>query len=176
MRYPWAVPGRKVVCYAGIGSRDTPVDVLAKMEGIARDLYVMGYTLRSGGAAGADSAFERGAGDMKEIFRASDATPASLELASKYHPAWHRCSEYAKKLHARNGFQVLGRDLFSPSQFVVCWTKDGGPTGGTGQAIRLATAYQIPVFNLFHADAMERMWGMVLTPAPNAPMLPETTE
>lgn len=117
------------------------------MERIATRLRDMGYTLRSGGARGADSAFERGAGGMKEVFRASDATPA-----------WHRCSEYARKLHARNGFQILGRDLFSPSQFVVCWTKDGGPTGGTGQAIRLATAYQVPVFNLFHADAERRLW------------------
>lgn len=147
--------------YAGIGSRETPWGVCVQMEHIATQLKNMGYTLRSGGAQGADSAFERGAGGKKEIFRASDATPASLELASKYHPAWHRCSDYAKKLHARNGFQILGRDLFSPSRFVVCWTKDGGPTGGTGQAIRLATAYQIPVFNLFHADAERRLWDHI---------------
>lgn len=147
--------------YAGIGSRETPCEVLAQMEGIARELFARGYILRSGGAQGADSAFELGAGIQKEIFRASDATPASLELASKYHPAWHRCSDYAKRLHARNGFQILGRDLFSPSRFVVCWTKDGGPTGGTGQAIRLATAYQIPVFNLFHADAERRLWDHI---------------
>lgn len=129
------------------------------MERIATQLRSTGYVLRSGGAQGADLAFERGAGEMKEIFRASDATPASLELASKYHPAWHRCSDYAKRLHARNGFQILGRDLFSPSHFVVCWTRDGGPTGGTGQAIRIATAYRIPVFNLFHTDAESRLWA-----------------
>lgn len=113
---------------------------------------------------GADTAFEKGSMGANEIFRASDANAAALHLASLYHPAWNRCSDYAKKLHARNGFQVLGRDLNSPSDFIVCWTKDGKASGGTGQAIRIATAYQIPVFNLYHADAGTNLWAMLDNP------------
>lgn len=142
--------------YAGVGSRETPSAVCAQMTALARKLARLGWSLRSGGAEGADSAFETGA-QGKQIFRASAATPEAIALAAKYHPAWGRCSPFAKKLHARNGFQVLGPDLMSPSLFVACWTKDGGPTGGTGQALRVAAAYSIPVFNLYFADAERRL-------------------
>ena len=147
--------------YAGIGSRETPDAVLRQMTTIAVWLHQKGFTLRTGGASGADSAFERGSGSKKEIYRPRDATPAAMELASKFHPAWNRCSEYAKNLHARNGFQVLGINLDSPSNFVVCWTKDGKASGGTGQAIRIATHYGIPVFNLHDASAEARMRAVV---------------
>lgn len=46
--------------YAGIGSRNTPEPVLALMQRCATRLEVLGYTLRSGGANGADSSFEAG--------------------------------------------------------------------------------------------------------------------
>lgn len=143
--------------YAGIGSRETPTHILNQMNAIAVWLQGEGFTLRSGGAPGADTAFERGAGVKKEIYRPHHANAAALELASVYHPAWHRCSDYAKKLHARNGFQVLGSDLKSPSEFVCCWTKDGKASGGTGQAIRIAEDRGIPVFNLHDATAEGRL-------------------
>jgi predicted Rossmann fold nucleotide-binding protein DprA/Smf involved in DNA uptake len=46
--------------YAGIGARSTPPQILSVMTRLASKLEGMGYTLRSGGAAGADTAFERG--------------------------------------------------------------------------------------------------------------------
>ena len=33
------------------------------------------------------------------------------EIASRIHPAWHKCGKGARKMHTRNVFQVLG-DLF----------------------------------------------------------------
>ncbi len=62
----------------------------------------------------------------------------------------------AMHLHVRNTFQVLGPNLDDPSDFVVCWTPDGAEkaedtsevTGGTGTAIRIASTYEIPVYNL----------------------------
>ena len=47
----------------------------------------------------------------------------ALVLAGQVHPAWHRCDDYAKRLHARNCMQILGRNLDEPADFVVCWTK-----------------------------------------------------
>lgn len=47
--------------YTGVGSRKTPKDVQAKLTVIAFMLAKLGYTLRSGGAEGADTAFELGA-------------------------------------------------------------------------------------------------------------------
>ena len=55
--------------YAGIGSRKTPKDICELMTRVARYLYFKGYTLRSGAADGADTAFEIGAGQEKLVTR-----------------------------------------------------------------------------------------------------------
>jgi hypothetical protein len=152
--------------YAGIGSRETPANILEAMRYFAAEAAHLGWTLRSGGADGADSAFEFGAGTQKEIWvpwynyngRRSThvCTRAAIELAEQFHPAWDRCSQGARKLHGRNMHILLGENFKSPVDFVLCWTKDGGPTGGTGQAIRAAGKHTIPVYNLFHTDALDR--------------------
>lgn len=69
-------------------------------------------------------------------------------IAQSVHPAWENCDHIAQSLHARNVFQILGRDLSTPSQIVVCWTKAGAVKGGTATAIRVAKLYNIPVWNL----------------------------
>lgn len=146
--------------YAGVGSRETPGHILVEMVSIARKLRERGWTLRSGGAPGADIAFGAGAGkDMRAYlpwpgFNGHDGIsvghlPAFQTEAARHHPAWHRLKPGAKMLHARNVAQVLG---YSPenqySKFVVCWTPGGLGGGGTGQAIRIAKAYNIPVYDL----------------------------
>jgi hypothetical protein len=150
--------------YTGVGSRKTPNNILLLMHDIAYKLCLNYYTLRSGGADGADSAFAAGAGGNKQVFYAWHATQEAMELASKFHPAWNRCSEFAKKLHGRNSFQVLGKDLSNPSEFLICWTPDGCTThagrtiktGGTGTAISIADAYNIPVENLANRDTLDK--------------------
>mgnify|MGYP006307016045 CR=1 FL=1 len=134
--------------YAGIGSRKTPFEVLDKMKNMALALQNVDYILRSGGARGADSAFESGAGDKKEIFTADDATPEAMILTSKYHPNWNACKPYVKKLHARNAMIVLGKNLDKLVDFIICWTPGGTGSGGTGQALRIAKAYGIPIYDL----------------------------
>lgn len=149
--------------YAGIGSRETPKDVRTMMYKIGAAHAKLGLILRSGGAIGADIAFERGCNSVnkakKEIFYATNdkgvivpeyIMQRAIVLAGQVHPAWHRCSYDIKRLHARNCMQILGRNLDEPVDFVVCWTEDGGPTGGTGQAIRLAMANDIPIYNLYN--------------------------
>jgi hypothetical protein len=59
--------------YAGIGARKTPEEVLQVMERAGRILGSRGYTLRSGHAAGADMAFERGALDVPRLLAAMEA-------------------------------------------------------------------------------------------------------
>jgi hypothetical protein len=145
--------------YAGIGSRETPVDKLVLMTKIAHDLSYHGWVLRSGGARGADTAFENGVrGNRKEIWlpwlgfngNRSPWTPRpdAYGMAEFYHPNWAACTKAARDMHARNCHQVLGPDLRTKSAFVVCWTPDGLGSGGTGQAIRVARAHHIPVYDL----------------------------
>jgi hypothetical protein len=150
--------------YAGIGSRETPDNILRQMEDIALYLSERGWCLRSGGAPGADSAFESRA-EQKQIFvpwknfnnkaKAIVAPelprwPTAVEVASRIHPAWDRCSPAAQKLHARNVFQIFGPELRRTDavEFVVCWTKGGKTVGGTATAITLARNNDIEVFNL----------------------------
>ena len=75
-----------------------------------------------------------------------------MKLASEFHPAWDYLSYGARKLHARNGYQVLGEDLKTPVDFVICWTPGGKEQGGTAQAIRIAKFNSIKVFNLAIED------------------------
>ena len=55
---PEYVPGQNNMTYAGIGSRETPIEVLELMTKASTWLGSKGYTLQSGGAIGADMAFE----------------------------------------------------------------------------------------------------------------------
>jgi hypothetical protein len=146
------------------------------MTRIAKALQKRGYILRSGGADGADEAFEVGAGDQKEIylpwrgFNGSDSprhvvTAAAIAKSLEYHPAGQYLKPPVQKIMGRNAYQVLGEDLNSPSEFVVCWTPFGieniQKAGGTGQALRIALDYGIPIFNLREADALEQLKGFI---------------
>ena len=123
-----------------------------------------GYILRSGGADGSDNAFEIGcdrANGKKEIYLPwknfnsnksnliFDDDIEAINIAKKYHPAYNGLSQGAKRLIARDSYQVLGKDLKTPSKYIICYT-DG--TGGTSQALRIAEDIQIniPIFNLYH--------------------------
>jgi len=61
-------------------------------------------------------------------------------------------SKGVQAMMTRNVYQVLGEDLKTPVSFVVCWTPTGDTKGiapgGTGQAMRIAQASNIPVFNI----------------------------
>lgn len=147
--------------YTGIGSRSTPKSVCNSFTEIAKVLHKYGFILRSGYAEGADIAFEKGAYIRKEIYLpwhgfngAPDYHPyyvvnsrKAMEIAAQHHPAWNRCSPAARKLHARNSHQILGLNLNNPSLFVLCWTPEGSGRGGTGQALRIAKNYNIPIFD-----------------------------
>ena len=159
--------------YTGIGSRETPQDVQTLMTSIASALEVKGYILRSGGANGADLAFENGVTNgNKEIylpwkgFNGSDSTKhhvgdLAMLTASKIHPNWGKCSNGAKKLHARNIYQVIGSKMDKPSHFIICWTKDAQIVGGTATAIKYALQQDIQVFNLADPEARKRLEGLV---------------
>ncbi len=150
--------------YTGVGSRETPSEILALMTRIAAFLVRSGFQVSTGDAGGADAAFRRG--DAKAIvYRASDATPMTIAIAKELHPAPQHLGEFPLKLMARNTNQVFGPDLSYRTAFLVCWTPDGCEchrdrqriTGGTGQAISLASFAGRPVFNLRRPDALARL-------------------
>ena len=159
-----------ILTYAGIGARATPSSVLADMTVMARWLArtrvpAAGWHLHSGGAKGADTAFAEGApASQRTLFlpwpgynghRGPDCVALSgselracMDIAADLHPAWDRCSQSVRKLHARNVATLLDRTCDRPVDAVVCWTAGGLVAGGTGMAIRIAGAHGIPVLNL----------------------------
>jgi hypothetical protein len=179
------------IYYAGIGSRETPEDVCRKMFAAGRTMAKLGFILRSGGADGADAAFESGVAkaaselntnleSLAEIylpwkgFRKNQSPlygscKRAILLAKEFHPNWANVSPAGRDFHGRNCYQILGRELDRPSSFVLCWTKDVAITGGTGQALRLAQEYGIPILNFachddeyisdFILEQAERMRG-----------------
>jgi hypothetical protein len=159
--------------YAGIGSRSTPGTILELIRTTAYHLAAHGWTLRSGCAQGADSAFEDGAfeayfanarrpkpelylpwprfeGRRRTVVAREEPQAEAFPIAAQFHPAWDRLSQGARRLHARNVHQVLGRDVTDPqpSRFVLCWTQAASGQGGTGQAIRIAKHYGVEVIDL----------------------------
>lgn len=130
--------------YAGIGSRETPQDVLEKFVAWGRYLAQQGIMLRSGRAKGADTAFENGCilgHGPRELYTANDA---------RGRQDWYLFA-------ASNGPIVLGADLRLPADFVICWTKDGKASGGTGQALRIAEYCGIEIFNFFYSDDEQQL-------------------
>jgi hypothetical protein len=150
--------------YTGIGSRSTPLDIQTLMTKIAIALAKDNWILRSGGAEGADGAFEAGA-LYKRIYLPWDGfnnkmvdnysyvvPPYEEEMVYDYHPSPNNLSRAGLKLMSRNSYQVLGDDLDSASAFLVCWTSGGKLSGGTAQALRIASDYKVPIYNLFYED------------------------
>lgn len=116
--------------YAGIGARKTPNNILQAMETVAAYLASQGHILRSGGADGADMAFENGCDrnqGKKQIFlpwegfnnhptsnpsnqfiTSITAHAGARDLAIKFHPAWDKLKEPGQRMMVRNSYQIMG--------------------------------------------------------------------
>lgn len=137
--------------YAGIGARNTPTDVLHIMCQLGYVLADNGYVLRSGGAKGADSYFQRGCeewckdnnvayGERQEIYLpwngfnglysnkekgiTTENHWLALEITHDVHPNAQYLSQAQMKLMMRNVSQIHG-NVNIDSDFVICWTPDG---------------------------------------------------
>jgi hypothetical protein len=163
-----------------------PPHALKQIVNAATRLARDGWTLRTGFSPGADQAFYTGAlagrgrvelylpcpafesaarrpaeeGDVLVLREPSDAACA---LAARFHPRWSELSTGERRLRARDAHEVLGRDLEAPATLVVCWTEDGsldssGPrVGGSGQALRIAHDFAVPVLNLSRPEHLAEL-------------------
>ena len=160
--------------YAGIGSRETPTEILSMMHDCAMLLAHDGYICSTGACVGADQAFATGANAANgniylhlpwhsyekqwidslsirnlKLFVLKKSDREAHNSVAMYHPNYESLLKNNKfgviALHARN-YNIL----FLPQQvdFIICWTKWGKISGGTGQAIRIAIDNHIKVFNL----------------------------
>ena len=167
--------------YTGVGARSTPNEMLDIIQSVASVLGKQGWVLRSGGADGADSAFETGCDAVqgsKKIYipwngfngRHQDGQSVltldqgdrdgAVALVKDVHPAYGMLSRGALALHSRNTYQVLGLHLDTPSHFLLCYApvdKYGVPKGGTRTSWMLAQMFDIPCYNLSNDRDYERV-------------------
>ena len=156
----------------GIGSRQTPDDICQLFTSLGAEARDRGWWIRSGHAEGADYAFEKGAGcrcivympwkgfnekyPLLGISRYNDLRDEVLDYVYRHDPyANDDMSQGVKRIKSRNVYQVLGEDLKTPSDVVICWTPDGKVVGGTGLAIRIAREEGIPIVNVGDPEVMQ---------------------
>lgn len=150
--------------YTGIGSRETPENILNLITKLAKYIdKTEKFTLRTGGARGADTAFEKGVSsnrinvyypNIKHLYKNRDKAIIAAKQVwySPYGITWDKLKPFTQELMIRNSYQIFGETFNRKaiSKFVICYTKslNKDELGGTGQAIRLAEKFNIPVFNL----------------------------
>lgn len=158
--------------WTGIGARETPQEIFDLMIEISLYMNDWNWILRSGGAAGADTAFEMGT-NKKEIYlpwKNFRDNPSSLYLfsssvnsgsaiamaekvwdlrykAGNVKVKWNSLKDVTKKFMIRNIFQIFGAEVNNLSRMIFCWTKDGEASGGTGMAIFTAEMFNKAQYN-----------------------------
>lgn len=180
--------------FAGIGSRETPPDAYRLQKAVAWVLAELGYDLSSGGCPkGGDDAcykaYYRKPGvdlsrqriyiswDGMEGFKHDpergiylpqkfDNYEQAQQIALETRGSWNGLGRGGIAHMTRNVYQILGDDLNSPVDFVLCWGIPVGNTsvvkGGTGQATRLAVKHGIPIYNLYHKDVFNRLSALCM--------------
>lgn len=173
MTSPWEYEYRvDKKIYTGVGARESPARILAMMSAVARKRS-RSHIVRSGGARGADTAFE--CAQRKEIYLpfpnfnnkegyhqySKELTQFAIDVLNKVLPyEYNSLSPTTKAMFRRNVFQITGlpRDgIITLTGSLLCWTPDGaesaeeyvrGVTGGTGVAILIADHFDVPIYNL----------------------------
>lgn len=166
------------IWYTGVGSRRAPLAIVKRCTALAILLQKLGLSLRTGDAAGCDSAFRLGAGGA--VRRASaglvELEAPSGTLSHVFKPcddigwrltALRACLDYGedfarrpishRQLILRDMPQVLGKTGDDPSAFLLYWSPvthtamiDRGDSrgGGTRYAVRRAHLSDVPCLHL----------------------------
>jgi hypothetical protein len=145
--------------YAGIGSRKIPKVIKDLMVVIGYAMAENGYVLRSGGAEGADTAFQKGCQQWcddnnvpyckrQEIYLpwnnfnnlkvdkhkgiTTETFWLAHDLVYETHPNAKNLSPSVMKLMVRNVAQIYGLNN-TPSDLIICWTPDGATKTTTNE-------------------------------------------
>lgn len=142
--------------YAGVGSRDTPEDILCIQFRLGKTFCDIGFQGISGEAPGSDQIYHEGA---KQSKRYGEVGFEVFLPWNGFEKVWHdpknNVWDFAKTgfsrrawwlgigargtdsglkrggmaMHSRNAMQILGGDLVNPVRFVSCWAKPRGKEG-----------------------------------------------
>lgn len=148
--------------YAGTGDAVVSKDIADALIDIANVLEEQGYILRVRGDEGTEEALVSGIpedSDRIEVYppwkgfvdwynNYEMPTPGAFEMAWKVHPTWHDLTPDDRRYHAAGTLLVMGKDLKTPCDFLLCYTDKDQPNDDVQQVIRIADCNLIPVFDL----------------------------
>ncbi len=161
--------------FSGIGSRKTPPEICKILSKIGKKLQNVknpkSLILRSGGADGADKAFEKFVQSQNKIIytpqnfnkKSENLDICISELESILDPniKLKNIRPFVKLLLLRDINQVLGDPIngWQKSKFLICWTPTENyasrEAGGSRYAIRCALKHNIKVYNLINNQTMK---------------------
>lgn len=181
--------------YTGIGARDIPENKSDELSSLAMCFYQKGLRLRSGRAEGSDYAFQRGAEHSSKLRKERDTFNQEIylpkpnfntcfgrigaidtwklpnyeeaeKIMEDIHPAGRYLKGFARQAHTRNVYQVLGLDLNSPSDMLICYALPDPKNprtvkGGTATAYSLAKLYKIPCYNTYFEEDSVKLWEII---------------
>lgn len=155
--------------YSGVGSREISDEAKKICFEVGKQMALAGWTLRSGAAEGADTAFEQGAlsvGGKCEIYLpwkgysnhpygTYDIPKEAFAIAGGHHNYYDRVSQGVQKLLARNVQILLGKNLDKPSELVLAWWNE--ESRGTRHTLSVAATYEIKSYNLADVSVLDLM-------------------
>jgi hypothetical protein len=165
--------------YAATGNKDMPESFKPMIQRIGRNLQEAGLILRTGGMEGLEDVIEKSATKLEVHlpFKDFDGKQSKFTytsdfvkgIAKMFHTSFDTLKPVVQTFLAKNVRLVLGKDGKSPALFLLVWTEDGAETtaektfktGNSGNAIEIANAIKIPVFNLARPDAEQRIYEFV---------------
>lgn len=161
--------------YIMTSGRDVPKHIVEQMVELSRSIKESGYVLRIGGLEGGDNVLGELDKDAElylpwknfsdKVSKLYFSTEECLALASKFNAKFNEINNSMRSFLGMYTRMVLGKDLKSRVNFIICWTPDGAEdsssittkTGLIAQAIGIASAMKIPVFNLNNADTVNKI-------------------
>lgn len=131
--------------YTGIGSRETPEHICRMMKDIAAVAAMKGYTGRSGGANGADNAFEEG------FLAIAPHLPEENTAEFDVYVPWARFNGRYGPKHKRHNIILPSANEWDAEQIMKTvhpiYAKGGKLTGGA-LSLHTRNVYQVLGYNL----------------------------
>lgn len=179
--------------YAATGNKEMPESFKPQIQRIGRNLEKAGFILRTGGMEGLEDVIEKSTTKLEVHlpFKDFDGKQSKFTftsdfvkgIAKMFHTSFDTLKPVVQTFLAKNVRLVLGKDGKSPALFLIVWTEDGAETtaektfktGNSGNAIAIANAIKIPVFNLVRPDAERRLYEFIgFNPNEEAEVKPQT--
>ena len=169
---------KPMIFYTGIGDVDTPHEIGWIMTEVAQKLSSVNFTLRTGANLGAEETFSKAVHDpaLKEVylpwskFNNNDSQLFNIgflgmEIAKDHNKNFNVLSNGARSFLATVSYQLLGKDLKTPSKMVITWSADGQESmlrryrysGNNAQVARVANTFNIPIFNLRNNGSLGKL-------------------